>query len=160
MDDSDSSVKSTNDTNANVQESASKKTKRKVEKEKETSVKKSVVELEETHHHHKEDKRRKKKDRKEKKGKDAKGPMHFTASSEPVAISQEGEFDGNLPAEVFAEVCLAELQIRRVFSPYIDSVIYLSNPMFEHLLESSLQLIRHWIWFRNRSFRIQNTILI
>ncbi|XP_060556043.1 chromodomain-helicase-DNA-binding protein 1-like isoform X4 [Ruditapes philippinarum] len=108
MDDSDSSGKSVNDTNTSFPET-SKKLGKKVDKS-DRDAKKSESDHHDHHHHHhhhhhhRNDKKKKKRDDKKKKTKESKaGPMHFTASAEPVAISQDGEFDGELPEEVFVE---------------------------------------------------------
>ncbi|XP_041371367.1 chromodomain-helicase-DNA-binding protein 1-like isoform X2 [Gigantopelta aegis] len=56
-----------------------------------------------------EKKRDKKQDKKkDKKNKDQAGPMHFTASSEPISISQESE-DAELTPEIFAQ-CKDEMR--------------------------------------------------
>jgi len=109
IDDSDSSGKSVNESNLSVPE---KKSNKKAEKsEKNDSKKADPDNHEQSHHHHhhhktEKDKKKKKVDEKKKKGKAEKkaGPMHFTANNEPVAISQDGEFEGELPEEVFKEV--------------------------------------------------------
>ena len=38
----------------------------------------------------------------------AAGPMHFTASNEPVAISQDGDTPTELEPQVFALVCTSD----------------------------------------------------
>ncbi|XP_045216418.2 chromodomain-helicase-DNA-binding protein 1-like isoform X4 [Mercenaria mercenaria] len=106
MDDSDSSAKSAHDNNTSVPDS-SKKLGKKTDKS-DKDAKKSDTDHHEHHHHHhhhrhRTDKKKKKDDRKKKPKENKAGPMHFTASAEPVAISQDGEFDGELPEEVFVE---------------------------------------------------------
>ena len=95
--DSDSSAKSAKD-NSSVQD---KKNKKKGDRDTK-NVRKDTVEDE---HDRKKKKDRDKEDRKKGKGKGKAGPMHFTASAEPVAIS-EGDFEQELPEEVFVEVCV------------------------------------------------------
>ena len=98
--DSDSSAKSVKDESNSVHD-ISKKNKKKTDRD----TKGAKKEEDEDDHADRRKKRDKEKDEKKKgKGKDKPGPMHFTASAEPVAISQEGDFEGELPEEVFAEV--------------------------------------------------------
>ncbi|XP_052277549.1 chromodomain-helicase-DNA-binding protein 1-like isoform X3 [Dreissena polymorpha] len=102
MDDSDSSAKSANDTNVTI-ESISKKYSKKPDNKTDAKDGKKSGEGDHDHHHHHHHHGKKKKE-KRKKGKDKKGgPMHFTAINEPVAISQDGEFEGELPEDVFKE---------------------------------------------------------
>ena len=100
IDDSDSSGKSAGDTNNLPETSGAKKNKKKSDK----SDSKTKVDEDHHHHHHHTKKERKKKEDKKKKNSQKGGPMHFTASAEPVDISQDGEFDGELPVQVFTEV--------------------------------------------------------
>ena len=105
IDDSDTSIKSVNDTNLSVSESGGKKTSKKQKDKSDRDTVKKMDEDSQQHHHHKGDKKKKKKDKEEKKKKkDKDGPMHFTARAEPVAISQEGVFEEDLPKDVFLEV--------------------------------------------------------
>ncbi|CAI9733833.1 chromodomain-helicase-DNA-binding protein 1-like isoform X2 [Octopus vulgaris] len=68
----------------------------------------------------KEDKKEKKDKKKKEKKKNNDGPMHFTASSEPVAISKDN-MDVDLPPDVFAE-CKEKMR------PVKKSLKQLSNP--------------------------------
>ena len=74
-------------------------------RKKESEGKKDIDSGDSDSHKTREDKKRDKKHKKEKKNKNRDGPMHFTASSEPISISLE--VDGTeLPPEVFAQVSL------------------------------------------------------
>ncbi|KAL3867259.1 hypothetical protein ACJMK2_044474 [Sinanodonta woodiana] len=95
--DTDSSVKSIKEeTNDSFPEN-SKKQKKKSEKEGKKEDK------DEKEHDDKKDKKKEDKKKKKVSKKDGAGPMHFTANAEPVAISAEGDFEGELPKEVFVE---------------------------------------------------------
>ncbi|XP_052793171.1 chromodomain-helicase-DNA-binding protein 1-like isoform X2 [Mya arenaria] len=105
VDDSDSSAKSANDTNQTAPDhTGTQKSHKKADKsDKDTSKKSDDHDHHHHHHHHNKQEKRKKEKEKKKKMKEKAGPMHFTAINEPVAISQDGEFDGELPEEVFKE---------------------------------------------------------
>ena len=112
--DTDSSAKSVKDEPSSVHD---KKNKKKSDRDTKN------VKKEEEEDDHGDRRKKRDKDREEKKkgkGKDKPGPMHFTASAEPVAISQEGDFEGDLPEEIFVEVRV--LLLETVFTMYFASV--------------------------------------
>jgi len=128
IDDSDSSAKSATDTHT-VTDSSNKKTNKKTEKVDKDNKKSEDHEHHHHHHHHhhhKTDKKKKERDKK-KKGKDKAGPMHFTAINEPVAISQDGEFDGELPEEVFREVMVLSLDRLNTYKLKLIGLYLITN---------------------------------
>ena len=100
--DTDSSAKSVKDESNSVHD-ISKKSKKKSDRD----TKGAKKEEEDEHLDRRKKKDKDKEEKKKGKVKDksgAAGALHFTAGAEPIPVSQEGDFEGDLPTEVFVEV--------------------------------------------------------
>ena len=125
--DSDSSAKSVKDDSNSVQNK---------KKKKKSDIDTKDVKKEDDEDEHDRKKKKEKEREKKGKGKDKAGPMHFTASSEPVAISQEGDFEGELPEEVFVEVRFLYFLV-------------ITDALFQHIHLLCITVHSHLVWEKN-----------